>query len=143
MMTDGNSTDTRREHFTQALDRFGPNLDLWPHGDRQDALALLRDDADAAQQWQAARTVHETLATPAEPDPAFDLALRRHVLNRLADDARSAFPRWWVTTAGSMALAASLMIGFWAGASVPNPDDSETASVVFGMVQTADLGDLQ
>lgn len=102
--------------FEDDLDRFGPEPDGWPAEARERAERLLRTDARAVAALEEAGIVEAALCAP--PGPPASAELRARILG--AATARPVAPvrgtgRWMRVGVGTMALAASLMLGFFVG----------------------------
>lgn len=101
--------------FQADLDRLGPDLDRWPHGEA--ARALLAASAEAAGQWAEAQRVATALRAPA-PDV---LALKARILAAAQASGQAIranvvpFPMRRVVAPAALALAASLIFGVFAG----------------------------
>ncbi|MCX5495937.1 hypothetical protein OSH11_14585 [Kaistia dalseonensis] len=139
-MSDMNAESRALARFTAALDQYGPDMTRWPLADRRDGLVLLRSNVTAQRELAAAQSVGATLGLLTEPDPAFEARLRRNVFAALARPPAFTLSRWRIATISSLALAASLMVGFVTGVALPDPDESYLADTMFRTVQMADLG---
>lgn len=122
--------------FETALDRWGGTLAEWPAPERQAAERLLSRDAAARQRHLAARQVDGALATLMQADASpFAVAPVRRARPAPAPSYRR------LATWGSVALAASLAIGFAAGVALPDTSDDDAAGQVFAAVHDVDSGD--
>ncbi|PWR18027.1 hypothetical protein [Zavarzinia compransoris] len=103
--------------FQTDLDRFGPDLDLWPVPRAVAARHLLAESDDARARQREAATIAAALLAPA-PDLA---ALKTRILAaaRASGQALRAnvvpFPTRRVVAPAAAALAASLLFGIFAG----------------------------
>jgi hypothetical protein len=132
---DQDSMRMSAEGFGAALDRLGPSLERWPAAEREAAERLLATDAAARRMLRAAASVDGTLRRLMQDDGAILVP----VATRRAAPAPS-FGR--LAAWGTLALAASLAIGIFAGALSPAPDDDDdTAGQIFLAVQDSDSGD--
>jgi len=115
-------------------DRFGDLLDLhgsdpraWPAAEREAALRLLDASAEARALLEEARLLDAALAAP--PGPPASAELRARILAAAPPVAAPAggaavLPfrparRWIPVGSSALALAASLVLGFWIGAADP------------------------
>jgi hypothetical protein len=122
--------------FESDLDHFGPDLAVWPVAPRERAQRVLAADPRAMAALEAARVVDAALRAP--PGPPASAELRSRILGAAAPrrmaPVRQASPRW-IRVAGSAALAASLLLGFFVGAGDPAsaaPAEADAISLLLG-----------
>lgn len=104
-------------HFTHALDRHGPDFADWPAPAATAARDLLRHSAAAREALDTAQTVATGIRAPA-PDVS-DLKARilaaARASGQMIRDNVVPFPTRRVLTPAALALAASLLVGIFAG----------------------------
>lgn len=120
-----------RDEFLAHLDRHGPDPECWPRERRDAARRLLAADPMLRMVRDTAWRVDAVLRTPPLPASA---ALRARIL--AATTARP--PDWPVRFAiasGLLASAASLLVGFYIGASEVRLADAENrlGAIVAGL----------
>lgn len=103
--------------FTEALDRWGPDFEQWPAGAASAGRMLYADSTSAQEARRRAETAARVLLAPA-PDVA---ALKARILaaarvsGRVIRDNVVPFPTRLVVAPAAFALAASLLVGIFAG----------------------------
>ncbi|MCW0180129.1 hypothetical protein [Zavarzinia sp.] len=104
-------------HFTHALDRHGPDLSCWPAPSAAAGRELLRHSAVAREALSAAEATATVLRAPM-PDVS-DLKARILAAARASGQALRdnivPFPTRRVLAPAVFALAASLLVGIFAG----------------------------
>lgn len=104
-------------HFTNALDRYGPDLADWSAPSAAAARDLLRHSAAAREALDTARAMATGIRAPA-PDVS-DLKARilaaARASSQMIRDNVVPFPTRRVLTPAVFALAASLLVGIFAG----------------------------
>ena len=132
----------RREEFEAALERYGARIERWPEALRAPARDRMKTDPAAARALQALRAAEEDIARAVAPQEV-DAALVGRVVasvTRGPDGAETTVrptPRLFAW-AGA-ATAASLMLGFALGLSLPATDGEDAvAGIVFGAAYAGD-----
>jgi ferric-dicitrate binding protein FerR (iron transport regulator) len=138
------------DRFGDLLDLHGPDLRGWPAADREAAARLLDASAEARALLEEARLLDAALAAP--PGPPASAELRARILAAAPPVAAGGAavlpfraPRRWVPVGSSaLALAASLVLGFWIGAADPGGAaldlaEAEIADLLAGPVAEAFL----
>ena len=100
--------------FTDNLDRWGSNLELWPEAERARGARLLRESAEARQAHGHAQRI-DTLLTTAHHAPA---ELEGQILAQIAsEDFWQQLADWFAQTLWKPSLAAACMLalGFAVG----------------------------
>jgi hypothetical protein len=122
-----------REEFLAALDRHGGDLQRWPLPLRGDAAEVVAHDAEAATALARQTRLDALLAEALAPEPV-DAALIGRIVARGGMAGRGEFqPTRQAVGWVSAALAATLLIGFVAGAYAPADDGSDLyAALIFG-----------
>jgi len=129
-----------RDQFDAGLDRYGGDLSRWPPALRQQAEALTAADSQAAAALTAARRL-DTLLTEVAAPTAADAALIGRIVSR-GRQARSETvlkPTRRLAAWATAGVAATLMIGFIAGALIP-ADQSNDA--IAGLMFTGTVDDI-
>lgn len=131
-----------RDQFSAALDRHGGDLARWPAALRREAEALVERDTDAARELAAARRLDALLAEAITEAPA-DAALIGRIVSRSEPPTRQALwrPTGRLVGIASAAMAVMLMIGFIAGATVPDPSNDVFAGLLFSDTDDSGGGD--
>ena len=123
--------------FTERLDRLGPDMADWPPGEAQSARKLLEVSPEAGRVLAAALQVQGALHELMLVDPGKPVWAPGPRLVVVSKPTLRRAAAW-----GSIALAASLMIGFVAGVALPDPDDADAADQVFVAVGDINGGDV-
>jgi hypothetical protein len=131
--------DMDADRFGDLLDLRGSDLRSWPAEEREAAARLLAASARARARLEEARLLDAALATP--PGPPASADLRARVLAAPGPVAaaaplavrRTAAPprparRWLPVGSSALALAASLVLGFWIGAADPAATAADEAA---------------
>ena len=135
----GRDAAAARLAFADQLDRYGPDLAAWPVEARAAAERLLAGDAEAEAMHQAAWRVDDALGALMAQSAARPLRLKTR------SPAREFMPSWRrLAGFGMAALAASLVLGFVAGTSLPTggEDDGGSNDSFFMAVNDTDAGGL-
>lgn len=111
-----------REDFSEALLRYGADLDRWPASEAAEARTLLERDPDAAKMRADCAAFEQTLAEAVKPPP-FGAAEIGAVL--AARDRQAA--AWWPTPrvllAGAGVSALCFALGFVMVLAITPPQD--------------------
>jgi len=109
-----------RDEFDAGLDRYGGDLSRWPPALRQQAEALTAADSQAAAALATAGRLDALLAEVATSEAA-DAALIGRIVSRGRQAQRETVlkPTGRLAAWAAAGVAATLMIGFIAGAVIP------------------------
>jgi hypothetical protein len=124
-----------REEFLAALDRYGGDLGSWPSSLRGDAATLAARDAEAAAALDRQARLDVLLGAALTPEPVDAALIGRIVAHRRTADGERLQPTRRAIGWVSAAIAATLLIGFIAGANVPAAADDGSelyAALIFG-----------
>lgn len=95
------------DEFTDNLDRWGSNLDLWPEAERLPGANLLRQSADARQTHARAQHIDTLLAAEHRAPPA----LQGRILAQVgSEDFSQRLADWFADTLWKPSLAAACML---------------------------------
>ena len=122
------------ERFKTLAEAYGANLDRWPAGEREAAVAFMAEDADA-QVWLADAEGLDSLLDQS-PASAPSAVLREEIIKGGSRARQIAWPQAprWVSGAG---LAAACLLGAFAGANLSASYFAEPASDVAFEASTA------
>ncbi len=120
-----------RDQFNAALDRHGGDLSRWPAALRQEAGTLVAGDAGAAADLARAERLDALLAAATAPSPV-DAALIGRIVSRPATTHGEAVLRPTRRLIGfaAAAMAATLAVGFIAGALLPADQSSDAIAAL-------------
>jgi hypothetical protein len=130
--------------FRDLLDRHGPDLREWPEGEHAAAQAFLGRSPEARAELSQAERLEQMLSMPLPATERLHAAVlaipSAHVQVRPAVAPTKRASRWMFWTP-AMAMAASLMLGFFVGTADLAPDDDDddaliaVASLLYGPEQ--------
>jgi hypothetical protein len=133
-----------REEFNAGLDRHGGDLSRWPPALREHAEALTAADTQAAAELRAAQRLDALMVEVTAPAPV-DAALVGRIVSKDRSRRNETVLRPTGRLAGwvSAGLAATLMIGFAAGALIPADQSNDAiAGLMFSSADEDITGDL-
>lgn len=140
------------ERFTDLLDAYGADLDLWPQNERAAAIALLAALPEARDAQRRAANEDALLLGAALPEIEPSDALRQRVLAQVIDlPAAQAAPGWRSQVLEALALlfpsgrsmpqfaalALALAIGVGAGFANFGPLDAQEADLITVQIASA------
>jgi hypothetical protein len=130
-----------RDQFNAALDRHGGDLSRWPAVLRQEAETLVASDAGAAAEFARAERL-DALLTEATAPSAIDSALIGRIVSRPGARHGEAVlrPTRRLIGLASAAMAATLVIGFIAGAVLPADQSSDAIAALLFSGADVDIG---
>ncbi len=132
------------ERFEELVDAYGAQSGRWPDEDRELALALVSNCAQAQQALQAAVVLDELLDQAPSEDPS--AALRRQVLaaapkrqlgwlgrlNQLTEQWWPFTPRWQPATGLALAAAFGIVVGTMVPDTAAASEPVDVAELAFG-----------
>ena len=130
-----------RDQFNAALDRHGGDLSRWPAQLRQEAETLIAGDAGAAADFARAERLDALLAAATAPSPV-DAALIGRIVSPPGPAHGEAVlrPTRRLIGLASAAMAATLVVGFIAGAALPADQSSDAIAALLFSGADVDIG---
>jgi hypothetical protein len=130
-----------RDQFSAALDRYGGDLSQWPATLRREAEVLTGGDAGAATELRRAQRLDALLAEATAAGPV-DAAMIGRIVSRpgMRHGETVLRPTRRLIGLASAAMAATLIIGFIAGAVVPADQSSDAIAALLFSGTDVDIG---